>query len=138
MQTTMQDLTIVLADKPGTLAKATTAIAAEGLNIEGGTGFECGGEAIFHALFKTDRDASTAKRALEGAGFKVREQRPVVVTQVDDKPGEAARIYRLIGDAKVNVDFTYLASNTRLVIGADNVQKVTELLGSPAAVGARR
>lgn len=45
MQTLMGDLTITLEDQPGTLAKATEAIAKAGINIEGAAGFPCGGEA---------------------------------------------------------------------------------------------
>ena len=129
MQTTMQDLTVILENRPGTLAKATSAIAS---------GFDCGGEGIFHALFRSDSDAIAAKRALEGAGFKIRAQKPVVVAQIEDKPGEAARIYRLIGESKVNLEFTYLATNTRLVIGADNAQKIADLLASPTGASVRR
>ena len=138
MQTTMQDLTVILENRPGTLAKATSAIASAGINLEGGAGFDCGGEGIFHALFRSDSDAIAAKRALEGAGFKIRAQKPVVVAQIEDKPGEAARIYRLIGESKVNLEFTYLATNTRLVIGADNAQKIADLLASPTGASVRR
>ena len=138
MQTTMQDLTVILENRPGALAKATTAIATEGVNLEGGAGYECGGEGIFHALLKSEREASAAKRALESAGFKVRAQKPVVVANVEDKPGEVARIYRLIGEAKVNLDFTYLATNTRVVIGADNIQKIADLLAMPTGASVRR
>jgi len=138
MSTTMQDLTIVLDDKPGTLAKAAEAIAAERINIEGGATINCGGEGIFHALFKTEQDAGSAKRALEKAGFKVRAQEPVVVEQAQDRPGEVARIFRAVADAKVNVEFTYVATNTRVVIGTKDVQKVSEALGAPTITGARR
>jgi len=138
MQTTMQDLTVILENRPGTLAKATSAIASAGINLEGGAGFDCGGEGIFHALFRSDSDAIAAKRALESAGFKIRAQKPVVVAQIEDKPGEAARIYRLIGESKVNLEFTYLATNTRLVIGADNAQKIADLLASPTGASVRR
>ncbi len=138
MSTTMQDLTIVLEDKPGALAKAAEAIAAERINIEGGATINCGGEGIFHALFKTEQDATAAKRALEKIGFKVRAQEPVVVEQAQDKPGEVARIFRAIADAKVNVEFTYVATNTRVVIGSKDAQKVTEALGAPTIAGARR
>jgi hypothetical protein len=138
MSTTMQDLTIVLEDKPGALAKAAEAIAAERINIEGGATINCGGEGIFHALFKTEQDATAAKRALEKIGFKVRAQEPVVVEQAQDKPGEVARIFRAIADAKVNVEFTYVATNTRVVIGSKDAQKVTEALGAPTIAGTRR
>jgi hypothetical protein len=137
-QTTFQNLSIVLEDRPGTLAKAAEAIAAEGINLEGSATINCGSEGIFNALFKTEQDASAAKRALERSGFTVRAQQPVVVTEAEDRPGGAARIFRLIADAKVNLEFTYLATNTRIVIGAKDSQKVAEALRSPASTGARR
>ncbi len=138
MQTTMQDLEIILADKPGTLAKATEIIAGERINLEGGATFNCGGEGIFHALFKTEQDASAAKKALEKAGHKVRSQNKVVVSDAEDKPGGAAKIYRAIADQELNVNFTYLATNTRVVIGTNEPQKVTEALRTPSTTGARR
>jgi hypothetical protein len=133
----MQDLEIVLKDTPGTLAKATEAIAAEGINIEGGATFNCGGEGVFHALFKTDQDATAAKRALEKTGHTVRSQNKVVVTDAEDKPGGAAKLYRAIADQEVNINFSYLATNTRVVIGTNEPQKVSEALRSPS-VSAQR
>src|SRR2546426_7783830 len=108
MSTTQYDLTIVLEDKPGILAKATEAIAAERINIEGGATINCGGGGIFHPLFKTEQDAGSAKRALEKTGLKGRAQEPLGVAQAQDKPGEGAPIYRAIRDAKVNIKFSYV------------------------------
>lgn len=138
MQSTFYDLEIVLQDKPGTLAKATEAIAQGQINLEGGATFKCGSEGIFHALFKTENDASNAKKALEKSGFKVREETPVIVTEAEDKPGGAAKIFRAIAEQEVNVNFTYLATNTRVVIGTDDPQKVTDALRSTTSTGVRR
>src|SRR5256712_9637212 len=48
MQTTMQDLTVILENRPGTLAKATSAIASAGNKLQGGPGIHLGGEESFH------------------------------------------------------------------------------------------
>jgi hypothetical protein len=138
MQTTMHDLEITLKDTAGTLAKATEVIAAEQINLEGGTAYSCGGEGVFHALFKTEQDADKARRALEKTGHRVRSQNKVVVTDAEDKPGSAAKLYRAIADQEVNVTFTYVATNNRVVIGSDQPQKVTEALRTPSTTGARR
>jgi hypothetical protein len=132
---TMQDLTITLADRPGTLAKATEAIAKAGINLEGGAGFPCGGEGILHILTK---DGQATRRALESAGFKISTEQQVVVIDVEDKPGTSASLYRRIADANVNVNLTYVATNNRLVVGADNIQKVKEVLTKEAAPAAAR
>jgi hypothetical protein len=132
---TIKDLTITLADRPGTLAKATEAIAKAGINLEGGAGFPCGGEGILHILTK---DAQATRRALESAGFKISTEQQVVVTDVEDKPGTSASLYRRIADANVNVNLTYVATNNRLVVGADNIEKLKEVLTKEAAPAAAR
>ena len=134
MQTLMGDLTIELEDRPGTLAKATEAIAKAGINIEGAAGFPCGNVGVFHVLTK---DAQATRRALELAGFKITAEQQVLVVDVQDKPGMAASLFRRIADVKVNVNLTYEATNNRLVVGADNIQKVKEVLSKEPAAAAR-
>ncbi len=69
---TVKDLQVTLdKDRPGTLAKATTAIANAGINIEG----FCELDGQFHIVTS---DPTGAKRALESAGYKVRETDVVV------------------------------------------------------------
>lgn len=134
MQMLMGDLTVELEDRPGTLAKATEAIAKAGINIEGAAGFPCGGAGVFHVLTK---DARATRKALESAGFKITAERQVLCVDVEDKPGTAAKIFRRIADASVNLDLVYEATNNRLVIGGDNVQKVKEILDREPAAASR-
>ena len=135
MQNLMKDLTITLEDRPGALAKATEAIAKAGINIEGAAGVPCGDEATFHVLTK---DAAATRRALESAGFKVGTEQQVLVLDVEDKPGTSAKIFRQIADANINVNLTYVATNNRIVVGADNVQKLTEVLTKQPSAASRR
>src|SRR2546428_2426420 len=79
MSTTEYDLTIVLEDKPGTLAKAAEAIAAERINLEGGATINCGGGGVFPAPFQTQQGAGNAEGALVKAGTNARAQEPLVV-----------------------------------------------------------
>jgi hypothetical protein len=131
MQKLSKDLTVNLgSDKPGVIAKATDAIAKAGVNMEGYAAFA----GVMHVL--TD-DAPTTRRALEEAGLKVSDEREVVVTDVEHRPGTAASIFRRIADAGVNVDFSYVGANNRVVVGAKDVKKLTELFSLEAA-GARR
>jgi hypothetical protein len=132
MQKLAKDLTINLkADKPGAIAIATDAIANAGINLEGYT--ETKG--IMHAL---TLDAPHTRRALEKAGLDVSDEREVVLIDVEDRPGVAAGIFRRIADADVNVDFSYVAANNRLVIGSKDVKKLTELLSLEPAGAARK
>ena len=128
MHTLMKDLTIDLgADRPGALARAFEAIAKAGLNVDGYA--ESGG--TLHVLTP---DAAATRRALEPAGFSVKKEEEVAVVTVEDRPGVAANIFRHIGDANVNVTFSYVATGNRMIIGASNVPKVAEILSKKVTV----
>lgn len=114
------DLTVILEDRPGTLAALGEAAAGAGVNIDGIAGFPAGGEGIIHVLVE---DAGAARSALEGAGIEVRDEREVLVVEAADRPGELARVAGTLGEAGVNIDLIYLtASGTRLVLGVDDLE----------------
>ncbi len=130
MQTLAKDFTIKLSDdRPGALAKAFEAIAKTGVNVEGYS--ETDG-----TLHVVTTDAAAARKALEAAGLTVSRDEEVVVAEVADRPGVAANIFRQIADANVNVTFSYVATNNRIVIGASNVARAAEIVSKQgAAIG---
>jgi hypothetical protein len=130
MQTLAKDFTIKLQDdRPGALAKAFEAIAKTGVNVEGYS--ETDG--TLHVL---TNDAAATRQALEAAALKVSREEDVVVADVTDRPGVAASIFRQIADANVNVTFSYVATNNRVVIGASNVARAAEIVSRQgAAIG---
>ena len=115
----MKDIKVVLEDRPGTLADMGEALGNAGVNIEGMCG-PCEGEGVTHVLVD---DAAAARAALGKAGIEVQEESDVLVIQVPDKPGVLGEICRRIGDAGVNIDFFYAATNTRIVFGIDDLEK---------------
>jgi hypothetical protein len=114
----MKDLTVVLEDKPGTLADAFEALGGAGVNVLGACGFPAAGEGILHVLVE---DADRARRAVEGAGLEVRAERDVVVLgPLPAEPGAGGALLRRIADRGVNVDLAYLTEDGRVVLsGAD-------------------
>jgi hypothetical protein len=120
MATQLKDLTVQLEDKPGTLATAAEALGKAGINIEGICGFSVQGKSLGHILVE---NAANARRALESAGARVTEEKDVLVTEIEDRPGSLGKLTRKIAGAGVNLNLVYLATNTRLVIGADNLAK---------------
>jgi hypothetical protein len=115
-----KDLTIIMEDRPGTLADVGEALGKAGVNIEGLCGFPCEGKGIGHLLVE---DATAARRALEKIGIEVRRERPVLVQQVEDRPGSFGEVTRRLANAGVNVDLAYLATDARLVFGVDDLDK---------------
>ena len=73
-------------------------------------------------------DAPAAQRALRAVGIRVRGERRVIVIAVDDKPGVAAGVFRRIANAGINVDFSYVANQNCMVIGADDPKMIAALL----------
>ncbi|MEO6797263.1 MAG: ACT domain-containing protein [Candidatus Dormibacter sp.] len=125
----LTDLTIELEDKPGTVAAAAEALGKAGVNIEGFAGFETGGKGIAHVLVE---DAQKARQALQSAGTRVTGEQQAVVLEIDDKPGSLGSVTRKIASAGVSVNAVYLATKTRIVIGARDIEKVRSLVGTTA------
>jgi hypothetical protein len=119
------DLTVILEDRPGTLADVGEALGKAGINIEGLCGFPSEGKGVLHLLVE---DEPTARRALEEAGLQVRSERQVLILDVEDRPGEFGSICRRIANAGINIDLVYLATNTRLVVGADDLDKARAVI----------
>jgi hypothetical protein len=126
----LTDLQIELQDKPGTVASAAEALGKAGVNIEGFAGFEVGGKGIAHVLVE---DASKARQALESSGARVTGEQQVIVLEIEDKPGSLGNITRKIAQAGVSMNAVYLATKTRVVIGAKDIDKARTALGTAAA-----
>jgi hypothetical protein len=120
------DLTIHLENRPGTLADLAEALGNAGVNIEGGCGFPSEGRGLIHVLVE---DAVAARAALSSAGIEVAAERDVLVLEaLEDRPGTMGALARKLANAGVNVDLFYLATNTRAVVGADDLDKARSAL----------
>jgi len=127
---TLKDLQVTLdKDRPGALAKATMAISNAGINIEG----FCEIDGNFHTVTS---DPAGAKRALESAGYKVRET-DVLVFPAEDRPGFLAEILNRVTQDEINVGVAYTLANTRIAIGADQVSKLKDVLQEFATTATR-
>ncbi len=115
-----KDLTVILEDRPGTLADMGEALGRAGVNIDGVAGIAVDGRGVIHVLVE---DAAAARSALEGAGIKVEGDRDVLVLDVEDRPGALGEVARRIANAGANIELVYLATRTRVVIGADDLEK---------------
>jgi hypothetical protein len=120
-----KDLTVHLEDRPGTLAELGEALGGASINIDGMCGFVYDGRGVFHILTE---DAAGARRALEDAGLEVSAERDVLLFEAEDRPGMLGEVARKIANAGVNVDLLYKATQTKLVIGADDLEKAQSAL----------
>src|SRR4030081_2475014 len=107
---TTKDLSVTLPDKPGTLFKATDAVAKRGINIEGYCLVPTGKEETFHLLTS---DPSGPRKALEDAGFPVREELDAFTVQIPEGPSRLTNVLRPIADAEVKVALSYSLADGR-------------------------
>jgi hypothetical protein len=121
-----KDMTIALEDRPGILAELGEALGGADINIEGFCGYTSGSRGILHLLVD---DAAATRDALGGTGIEVQDERDVVVVDVEDRPGALGVIARRIANAGVSLNLAYLATNTRLVLGADDLESVRRAVG---------
>jgi hypothetical protein len=119
------DITLELENRPGRLAALGEAAGQKGINIEGICGFPCGDVAELHILVE---DVATASDAFAVAGFEPTHEREVLVIDIEDRPGELGRLAGRLADAGINIDLLYLATNTRAVVGVDDVQAGRDVL----------
>jgi hypothetical protein len=120
-----KNLKLILEDQPGALAKVGEAFGKAAINIEGLCGVTCEGKGVVHILVE---DVEKARRALAANDIKIDEELDVLVLDVEDRPGVLGNISRRLAKAGVNMNLAYLATSTRLVIGADDLDKARDAL----------
>lgn len=62
-------------------------------------------------------------------GIEIIEEQEVLVMPMLDRPGEGGEMVRRVADAGVNVNLVYLATGTRVVLGADDLDRARTVLG---------
>ena len=123
-----RDLTVILDDEPGQLAKLGEATGRAGANIRGLAAFTGEGRGVIHLLFD-DEHAARARAALEEAGLGVADDREVLVVDVHDRPGTLGELARELGEAGVNIELAYTTfGGVRLVIATDDLENARAAL----------
>jgi hypothetical protein len=104
------DLTVVLRDEPGGLARISEVAVAAG---------------VVHALVDTG-DVGTVKEAFKRAKLKVADTREVLVVPVG--PGGLVDVMIALAESNVNVDLAYTANGDKVVIATDDVYNARDAL----------
>ena len=122
------DLTVILRDRPGELARLGEVTGAAGVNILGLAAFTGEGRGVIHLLFDDD-DAARARAAIEDAGLGLADDREVLVVDVNDKPGTLGEMARELAEAGVNIELAYAAyGGVRIVIATDDIENARAAL----------
>jgi hypothetical protein len=128
------DFTIVVPHTKGSLATLAEELGREKINIEGLCAVEQNGSVIFH-LLTTDKAATTV--AITKVGYKITREMEVIVERVENHPGMLGKVTRRLADAGINLTTVYLATDTRLVLGSENLSALETAWKDLAAVASR-
>jgi hypothetical protein len=127
------DLVIDIDNTPGALAKVAAAISDAGVNIAAATCLGAGQRAELHILVK---HAGAAKHSLALSQLAVTREREVVVVDVADRPGVLADLTRKIARAGIDLDLVYVATQNRVVFGAQDLEGLRAALEPPGPIAA--
>ena len=72
--------------------------------------------------------AEAARHALAISHLAISREREVVVVDVEDRPGVLADLTRKIARAGVDLDLVYVATQNRVVFGADDLDALKAAL----------
>jgi hypothetical protein len=122
------DLTVILSDEPGELARLGEVTGAAGVNIRGLAAFTGEGRGFIHILIDDDVVAR-AREELDDAGIGVADEREVLVVDIQDRPGSLGELARELSEANVNIDLAYTTfGGVRLVIATDDLESARAAL----------
>jgi hypothetical protein len=114
------DLMVILEDRPGELARLGEVTGEAGVNIRGLAAFTGEGKGVVHVLVD-DEVAARCREALESATIGVADERPVLVLDIEDRPGALGELARRLAAANVNVDLAYTTfGGVHVVIATDD------------------
>lgn len=118
----MQDLTFVVGSDRAA-AEIWETLGDAGIVMEASCTFPRLEGRIVHVVVN-DQDADRAYEALRSARFIPLDRRKVLIADIEVKPGEVGRLARRVADAGAKLYILYMATGNRVVIGADDLDKV--------------
>jgi hypothetical protein len=130
----MKEFTVTIEDKPGALGKCFLALAERGVNILAFQSFVEEGESLARLLV----DDPAGAMAVLGGLRMIFEETEVAVVRLTHKPGQLGRAAFLLGENKINIDYSYCGlepGSTRALVafGVDNTTKAASLLDGMAS-----
>ncbi|MBN1562305.1 MAG: hypothetical protein JXA10_00580 [Anaerolineae bacterium] len=118
------EFTVVLDDKPGSLADLAEALAQNAVNIMAIHAAPCPQEG--HVQFITN-NADATMNALRDAGLDYAVQN-VLVVPLPNEPGTLARVSRALGASGVNINALYITMERQVVLDVDDLHKAQDIV----------
>ncbi len=120
---------LLLENRPGSLAETCSALAAKAVNIEAIMAADVRGWGTVRLVVNHE---DTARKVLEGMGLKFTEEK-VVAVRLSDRPGALGRVTRKLAEHNVNIDYVYGSiekgsPKALIVLAVSDLKKAAQLL----------
>lgn len=109
-----KQIAVFMDNRPGTLARFCQGLAKAKVNILGLSI----SEAIDHAVVRLVVDKPAEAEQVLGALKAMTQSRDVVFMDVENKPGEMARIAEQLAEAGINIEYAYCTASPSHSAGA--------------------
>lgn len=117
----MQDIEMLLDNKPGALALIGETLGKSKISLEGGGVFQNGNIAIAHFLVE---EAERAKEELAKAQIEVVKINNVIIQKLRQEiPGQLGMFCRRMAEANVNILVQYSDHSNQLILVVDDYEK---------------
>jgi hypothetical protein len=129
MSYTIKQISIFAENKPGKLATIAEALEQEGVNIRAFSIAEATGFGVVRAIVDKPDEAH---RKLGELGF-VNNFTEVIGVKMKDRPGGLKDIAKIMGDAGINIEYSYAYSGQNaaiLILRVDHVKDAIQALQS--------
>jgi len=120
------DVVIEVDNTPGALAHVAELVSDAGVNMAAATCLHAGDKAELHILVP---HPEPVHHALAISHLGITREREVAVVAIEDRPGVLADLASSIGEAGINIDLIYIATNNRVVLGSPEISRLKEVLG---------
>lgn len=117
----MQDIEVILENKPGALALLGETLGKSRISLEGGGVFQNGDVSIAHFLVE---EAERAREELAKVQIRVVKISDVIIQKLrQDVPGQLGMFCRKMAEADVNILVQYSDHSNQLIVVVDNYEK---------------
>lgn len=124
------EFTVILENRPGTLARLGIVLGDAVVNIEAIHGNAREKSAIVQFV---SNDQDKAARALDEAGIAY-SRREVLIVRVLDEPGTLGDLAVVMSQAGINIDSVYVTTRGYVVLGVDDLAGATQVAGGMAVM----
>lgn len=123
-------LTVPLANKPGSLAKLCSSLGGAGVNITAVLAPESGPRGKVRVLVD---NPDKAKEALKAAKIRFSDEE-VIAIELDNRPGAVGEVAEKLAQSKINIKYAYATTSAgsakaTAIFAVPNVDKALGVLG---------